>query len=750
MNANVDDNSKVKISVILPVYNVEGYIERCVESLQTQTLDGLEFIFVDDCSTDGSMTPVEAWGKKDERVCILRNDKNIGAGPSRNRGIEVARGEYLSFIDPDDYISHDFYELLYAAATKDGRHDIAKGTRKKVDEKGAPIAENKQALNERFQKPRHSRRPLYRKFTYEHQTAIYHCSLFRNEDVRYGTMRYGEDTVFLLRCCYQTEDIVLEETATYFYVQREGSAVSGDGMDRMNGEMDSLTEKANYLKSKKIDAAALGYLLVQARTCIKRFQQLLGKGCVKRSDYGPVSERLTEIIRSVPRMENACKKWPQLEEILSGCPLTTPGKRSLGEGDVRISVILPVYNPGSGISKCIESLRSQLLDGLEFIFVDDCSTDASMEAVEVWAAEDERVRILRNDVNIGAGPSRNRGIEEARGDYFSFVDPDDYISLEFYHLLYAVAKEGSGHDIAKGSSCKVFDGEKIVESKLDSRIRSCLATGRPLYTAFFYEHWSAIYRRTLFIDSSVRYGLTRHAQDTTFLLRCCYQTEDIVINEAAVYYYVQRDSSAVHKIDMKRIKVDLDALSEKAAFFKDKTIDNYAQMYLAGRFRIVNNRVYLWMLKVPSSADVISEYTAKLKDVVEKSHPLHFLQNESLEYRVLVEQNTPLPDVSCLPKEQKIAGAISWINFILDRHITESSYISGCASAIAIAIRQLLGAQGWRGFKDAYSQTVKELKRLPLKQSAVIRIKVKCKLVTTHNIRTGLSRLMHKLKSYGG
>ena len=116
-----------KVSVVLPVHNVEQHIARCIGSLRVQTMDELEFIFVDDCSTDGSMVEVELWAAEDDRVRIIRNEQNLGAGPSRNRGIEAANGEYVSFIDPDDYVSSDFYELLYTAATADGRHDIAKG-----------------------------------------------------------------------------------------------------------------------------------------------------------------------------------------------------------------------------------------------------------------------------------------------------------------------------------------------------------------------------------------------------------------------------------------------------------------------------------------------------------------------------------------------------------------------------------------------------------------------------------------------
>ena len=118
-----------KVSVVLPVYNVEPYIDRCIESLQAQTMDELEFIFVDDCSTDGSMEAIERWATTDDRVRILRNEQNLGSGPSRNRGIEAACGYYLSFVDPDDYVALDFYELLWRAAEANSFPSIVKGSR---------------------------------------------------------------------------------------------------------------------------------------------------------------------------------------------------------------------------------------------------------------------------------------------------------------------------------------------------------------------------------------------------------------------------------------------------------------------------------------------------------------------------------------------------------------------------------------------------------------------------------------------
>jgi glycosyltransferase involved in cell wall biosynthesis len=97
----------------------------------------------------------------------------------------------------------------------------------------------------------------------------------------------------------------------------------------------------------------------------------------------------------------------------------------------KVSVIVPVWNPGSGISRCIGSLRNQTLDDIEMIFVDDCGTDGAMDVVRAAEKEDPRIRIMENSKNIGPGISRNKGIEVARGDYLSFIDADDYVNPVF-------------------------------------------------------------------------------------------------------------------------------------------------------------------------------------------------------------------------------------------------------------------------------------------------------------------------------
>ena len=107
-----------KISIIIPVYNVEEYLADCLESCINQTLQDIEIICVDDCSTDNSRIVIEEYHKKDERIKIIKHTKNLRQGAARNTGMRNASGEYIWFIDSDDYIDLNACQILYDEANK--------------------------------------------------------------------------------------------------------------------------------------------------------------------------------------------------------------------------------------------------------------------------------------------------------------------------------------------------------------------------------------------------------------------------------------------------------------------------------------------------------------------------------------------------------------------------------------------------------------------------------------------------------
>lgn len=108
----------LKVSIIIPIYNTEKYLKRCLDSLITQTLKDIEIICIDDYSKDNSLKILNEYANVDNRIKIIVNNENYGSGVSRNRGLEIARGEYIQFVDSDDYLDKNALLELYDYAKK--------------------------------------------------------------------------------------------------------------------------------------------------------------------------------------------------------------------------------------------------------------------------------------------------------------------------------------------------------------------------------------------------------------------------------------------------------------------------------------------------------------------------------------------------------------------------------------------------------------------------------------------------------
>ena len=115
--------AKPKVSVIVPVYNTEKYLKRCLDSILNQTLSDIEIIIVDDGSKEACALLCDQFAKLDSRIKVVHK-QNAGLGFARNTGLNEANGEYVGFVDSDDYIEPMMYETLYAAAKNNGA-DIA-------------------------------------------------------------------------------------------------------------------------------------------------------------------------------------------------------------------------------------------------------------------------------------------------------------------------------------------------------------------------------------------------------------------------------------------------------------------------------------------------------------------------------------------------------------------------------------------------------------------------------------------------
>ena len=129
-----------KISIIVPVYNTEKYLSQCLESLLKQTLTEIEIICIDDGSTDGSGKILEEYRQKDARIIVMRQ-QNAGQSTARNKGIKIAKGEYVYFVDSDDWLENDCCQILYERAEANGLDMISMAATSDKEESGEYISE---------------------------------------------------------------------------------------------------------------------------------------------------------------------------------------------------------------------------------------------------------------------------------------------------------------------------------------------------------------------------------------------------------------------------------------------------------------------------------------------------------------------------------------------------------------------------------------------------------------------------------
>ncbi|MBR6126617.1 glycosyltransferase family 2 protein [bacterium] len=116
--------NNVKISIIVPVYNVEKYIAQCIESILNQIFKDFEVLCIDDCGTDNSVKIIEEYAKKDRRIKIIKHEFNKGLGTARNTGVEHSKGKYIACVDSDDWILPDYLKLMYEKIEETGVNSV--------------------------------------------------------------------------------------------------------------------------------------------------------------------------------------------------------------------------------------------------------------------------------------------------------------------------------------------------------------------------------------------------------------------------------------------------------------------------------------------------------------------------------------------------------------------------------------------------------------------------------------------------
>lgn len=219
---NEEQTRQPAISIIVPVYKAERFLNECIDSILAQTFPDFELILVDDGSPDSCPALCDAAAAKDKRIRVIHK-KNGGQSTARNAGLDAARGEWIAFVDSDDTITPDYCAKLYAAVQQTGAQ-IAACNYRQVDESGQPLKE--QYLHVRAE-------VLDQKEALEHCTLLpymvvwnklFHAAIF--ETLRFRENLIYEDTILMAQAIERTEKVVNIPDQMYLYRKVRGSTMN--------------------------------------------------------------------------------------------------------------------------------------------------------------------------------------------------------------------------------------------------------------------------------------------------------------------------------------------------------------------------------------------------------------------------------------------------------------------------------------------------------------------------------------------
>jgi glycosyltransferase involved in cell wall biosynthesis len=278
-----------KISIIVPVYKVEPYIHKCIDSILAQNLKDFELILVDDGSPDNCGNICDEYAKKDSRIKVIHKE-NGGQGSARNVGIDIAKGDYIGFVDSDDWIEEDMYELLYNMCVKNNC-DIANCT-------STIHFKNKTVRNGSHLLTIHNRNEamkvmlegeLYDEVVW---TKLIKRSLLK--DIRFPVGIIYEDTAFTYQVIHKSEKVCCIGAPKYHYVKRDNST-----MDQA-------------IKNIKIDA-----VLIYEDMCqfiVKNYPDLIGLVVLKLANNAMV---ILNLISSSNYSDTYKKDYYKVAQVLN-------------------------------------------------------------------------------------------------------------------------------------------------------------------------------------------------------------------------------------------------------------------------------------------------------------------------------------------------------------------------------------------------------------------------------------------------
>lgn len=296
-----------KVSVILPVYGVAQYIEKCAQSLLDQTLQEMEFIFVDDHGPDNSIDLVKqliSGHSREEQFVFLRPENNMGAGMARTYAIPFAKGEYLAFVDSDDWVEPDMFEALYNEAKQQGGSDLCfcQITKDYTDGQPSEILKNPDI-------PSGVMSEETKRYFLTHYVSMFSTYIYRREMVERGKIHFPEsrsadDSFFITSALILAKSMAHVDRPFYHYMIRPGSVTTTKDSVKYRKRLATFSSLMDYLKAQGVYEAykpEIDFIYLKKGYFSSVFNYVSNSSEPKKQT---VKEIHSELLRMIPNYRN--------------------------------------------------------------------------------------------------------------------------------------------------------------------------------------------------------------------------------------------------------------------------------------------------------------------------------------------------------------------------------------------------------------------------------------------------------------
>jgi glycosyltransferase involved in cell wall biosynthesis len=455
-----------KISVIVSVYNTEKYVEKCIESLINQTYENIEIILIEDGSSDRSKEILKKY-EKNKKCIVSYNDGNKGLAYSRNKGMELATGDFIGFIDSDDYISADYYEK-FIKTIKEENADVAICDMKLVFEN----ENNRETISKCCDEEWNLVNIINNGMVASACNKLFKKDLIMQYQFAVG--KVNEDIAVVIPSLVNAKKIVYVPNCYYNYVQRNNSIQNSEFSEKRFDIFEAVDTTLERIKKSKYfdelkDAIIYNQIILlfiyvipkenrffYRRNILKKFNELSKKyeirnnkcfwrfldcsGKKNRLYYkllfklecsglyiaANITISLYKFLYKKLKSKSVIKKEITMEDLIS----LAMQQNNKKEDKIKISVVIPNYNYEKFLYQRLYSILSQNYKLHEIIILDDCSKDNSRKLIDKLVSKLDKyinIKKIYNKENSGTAFKQwKKGFENATGDYVWIAEADDY------------------------------------------------------------------------------------------------------------------------------------------------------------------------------------------------------------------------------------------------------------------------------------------------------------------------------------